>query len=76
MIFTKCMHYPKKMLQHLEEVRKIAVRKVENGIYYLEGDAIKIQLLISRELSTKDNYWLQHLRGDLKVGEELENYER
>lgn len=80
MIFTKCMHYPKKMLQHLEEVRKIAVRKVENGIYYLEGDAIKMQLLISRELSTKDNYWLQHLQGDLKAGEELEslleNYER
>ena len=39
-----------------------------------------MQLLISRELSTNDNYWLQHLLGDLKAGEELEslleNYER
>ena len=39
-----------------------------------------MQLLVTRELSERDNYWLQHLRGNLKEGRELqdlmERYER
>lgn len=75
-----CSHYPDKMLRHLEETRKICVEKQGQGIYYLKGDAIHIQLLIVPQLSDKENYWIQNLRTDLKAGGEIrnlmENYEK
>lgn len=75
-----CSHYPDKMLRHLEETRKICVEKQGQGIYYLKGDAIPIQLLIVPQLSDKENYWIQNLRTDLKAGGEIrnlmENYEK
>ena len=75
-----CMRYPRKLLGHLKETRGIRVSRQGAGIYYLEGDALAMQLLVTGELSERDNYWLQHLRGDLKAGRELqelmERYER
>ena len=74
------VHYPRKVLRHLEQVWHAEVHKKEQGIYYLEGMIFPVQFLITKELSLEDNYWLQHLRGDLKTGEELQNlmerYER
>ena len=75
-----CMRYPRKLLGHLKETRGMRVSRQGAGIYYLEGDALAMQLLVTGELSERDNYWLQHLRGDLKEGRELqelmERYER
>ena len=75
-----CMRYPRKLLGHLKETRGMRVSRQGDGIYYLEGDALAMQLLVTRELSERDNYWLQHLRGNLKEGRELqdlmERYER
>lgn len=56
----------------LEEVRKIKVRRIEEGIYHLEGDPVPMQLLIPPRLSPENNYWMQHLRGNLKRGNEIE----
>ena len=56
----------------LEEVRKIKARRIEEGIYYLEGDPVPMQLLIPPRLSPENNYWMQHLRGNLKRGNEIE----
>ena len=75
-----CMRYPRKLLGHLKKTRGMKVSRQGDGIYYLEGDALAMQLLVTRELSERDNYWLQHLRGNLKEGRELqdlmERYER
>ena len=75
-----CMRYPRKPLGHLKKARGMKVSRQGDGIYYLEGDALAMQLLVTRELSERDNYWLQHLRGNLKEGRELqalmERYER
>lgn len=75
-----CMRYPRKLLGHLKKARGMKVIRQGDGIYYLEGDALAMQLLVTRELSERDNYWLQHLRGNLKEGRELqdlmERYER
>lgn len=50
-----------------------------DGIYYLVGDAFPIQLIISHQLSKRENYWMQNLQKDLKSGGEIEklieNYE-
>ncbi len=75
-----CSHYPEKMMRHLKEVRKIQAERYVEGIYYLTGDPIPMQILIVPELSPKENYWIHNLRTDLKAGEEIrhlmERYER
>lgn len=56
------------------------VKNIENGIYYLYGDGIPIQLIIVPELSIENNYWLNKLRNNLKSGGEIklfmEQYEK
>ena len=75
-----CYHYPAKMIEKLRADRGITVKEIENGIYYLSGDVIPIQLLLIPKLSKKNNYWLNNLRNDLKAGGEIrsiiEKYEK
>lgn len=74
-----CSHYPKKMLEHIEQERGIVAEKYMDGIYYLTGDAFPMQLIINSQLSREHNYWMQSLRKDLKSGGEIrelvESYE-
>lgn len=49
-------------------------KNIENGIYYLIGDSIPIQLIIIPKLSKENNYWLNNLRNDLKSGGEIRNF--
>ena len=63
--------YPREMLKNLKNERNISIESVENGIYYLHGDAIPIQLIVVPELSIGNNYWLNKLRNDLKSGGEI-----
>ena len=67
-----CNHYPQKLLEHLKKFKGIEAEKQEAGIYYLQGDSFTIQLVIVKELSKKENYWLQNLRCNLKTGEEIQ----
>ncbi len=75
-----CSHYPREMMKHLFNVRGIRAEQKGEGIYWLTGDAIAMQLLITPKLSGAENYWLQKLRTDLKAGEEIRdvmrNYEK
>lgn len=43
-----CSHYPRGLLRHLAEVRNIISEDKGNGIYYLKGDPIHMQLLVTR----------------------------
>lgn len=74
-----CNHYPVKMLEHIQSVRGIQVIQMDQGIYQLIGDPIAMQLIITKQLSKTENYWMQILRNDLKSGGEikslLERYE-
>lgn len=69
-----CYHYPRAMLNKLERDRSIAVESVDDGIYYLLGDAIPIQLIVVPALSKENNYWLNNLRNDLKSGGEIRRF--
>ena len=75
-----CYHSSRQMLRNLQNERNINVKNIENGIYYLYGDAIPIQLIIVPELSIENNYWLNKLRNNLKSGGEIklfmEQYEK
>ena len=74
-----CNHYPRVMIGNLKRSRGLEAVKKGEGIYYLVGDEFPIQVIITKELSKEENYWLQNLRNDLKAGPEirslLENYE-
>jgi hypothetical protein len=59
---------PKKLLQHLKEVRNYRVGEKSAGIYLVEGDIIPIQIIDSRELSGEENLWLKGLSKDLEIG--------
>lgn len=71
-----CNHYPQKLLEHLKKFKGIEVEKQEAGLYYLLGDSFPIQLVIVKELSKEENYWLQNLRRNLKTGEEIQEVVR
>ena len=71
-----CIHYPQKLLEHLKKFKGIEVEKQEAGLYYLLGDSFPIQLVIVKELSKEENYWLQNLRCNLKTGEEIQEVVR
>lgn len=71
-----CNHYPQKLLEHLKKFKGIEVEKQEAGLYYLLGDSFPIQLVIVKELSKEENYWLQNLRCNLKTGEEIQEVVR
>ena len=64
-----CSHYPRKMLKLLKEERKIEVRKVKNGIYYLINDPLPMQIILTTQLSVKENRWLGSLRKNLSADE-------
>lgn len=64
--------FPRKMVNYLQKERGLAVHKQGQGIYYLEGDQFKIQVLVNKELSREENFWLNSLRDDLKSREEIE----
>ena len=74
-----CYHYPRKLLKHLITAKNMTVTRKEAGIYYLEGTFFKMQLLVTSRLSPAQNYWLSHLRNNLKpkaaVQDLLEHYE-
>lgn len=67
-----CKNYPRKMMTHLQKVRKLKVEKREEGIYYLYGDIFPMQLILTSKLSKENNFWLRNLTNDLKEENEAE----
>lgn len=70
--------YPRKLLKHLQEDKGLQVIKKEEGIYYITGDKIPMQLIVTGKLSAKENLWLRnltnHLEGRQAARELLEDY--
>lgn len=58
--------YPHKMMEHLENSRHLLVSRPEMGIYYIQGDIIPMQLIVTSELLEENNLWLRHLTNDLQ----------
>lgn len=61
-----CHNMPKRLMQHWKQERNYEVSFEEAGIYYIRGDAIPIQLIVTAELSGEKNFWLRNLTHDLK----------
>lgn len=61
-----CEHYPRKLFRHLTHVRKYQLIPREPGIYEIAGDAIPIQIIVTAQLSRKENLWLKSLTNHLQ----------
>ena len=64
-----CEGYPRKLIRHLETTKKYKISKYGNGIYYVEGDIIPIQIIVKKKLSTTENLWLASLTNSLREKE-------
>ena len=60
-----CKSRPKKFISHLETSWGYSLCRQEPGIYYLKGDKLPIQLIITAELSEAENLWLKSLTDSL-----------
>ena len=58
-------NYPRKLIRHLREIRKYQIHKAEKGIYYVYGDQIPIQILVTSQLDPSENLWLRSLTNNL-----------
>ena len=50
-----CQGYPKKFVNHIKHKKGLQVTKQESGIYYIEGDIISMQLILTSQLSKEYN---------------------
>lgn len=67
-----CRHFPRDLFTHLKKVRDLNIEKIADGIYYVNRDVIMTQILITSELSEKENFWLHYLTNDIKDIETIE----
>lgn len=67
-----CYRFPRKLVNHLCEVRHFNIQQIEKGIYYILGDMIPMQLVILNDLSDKENFWLRNLTNNIKEKERVQ----
>jgi hypothetical protein len=58
---------PKTVLEYLRSHYNADITKNKNGIYSVKGFAFQMQIVISNELPTKENLWLNGLRSNLEI---------
>jgi hypothetical protein len=58
---------PIKLFKYLEKEKKYMIEKKSNGIYYIYGDIIAIQVIESSKLSVEENIWLKELSNKLDM---------
>ena len=61
-----CHRYPRSLIRYLTDEIGYQITRVEDGIYYIIGDKIPIQMILTKELSEKHNLWLKSLTDDLE----------
>ena len=57
--------YPQKLIKTLESERGLTVKDMGDGVYYIEGEVVPIQILESKRLSQSTNLFLHNLRSNL-----------
>ena len=55
-------HYPRKLFRHLTEDCKLILEKISPGIYYINNEMYRTQVLVTSELPPEENLYLHCLR--------------
>ncbi len=58
--------YPRKLIKHLKYVRHCRMEKADDGIYYIRGVFIPIQIIVTSRLSKEKNFWLRNLTNKIE----------
>ena len=53
-------------------MKGMPVEKQEDGIYYIKGDYIPIQILVTSQLSENENLWLKNLTDNMQGTESVQ----
>lgn len=56
-----CEHYPRKLFHHLTHIQNYQIVPKESGIYEITGNTVPTQLIVTSQLSRKENLWLKNL---------------
>ena len=57
---------PRDLLRYLKSELSLAVDKKSSGIYYVHGERVPVQIVMSKALPEDENLWLRSLRGGLE----------
>lgn len=72
--------YPRNLAEYLGKSNKYRIEKKEAGIYYIYGDILPMQFIVTGELSGEENLWIRILTNHLKERDlaqnMLEKYEK
>ena len=58
--------YPRKLIQHLQKFWGWRTDVFDEGIYYVQGFKIPIQIIVTEQLSKEKNLWLRSLTDRIK----------
>lgn len=59
-----CSKYPRHLCEHLKD-EAYEIKEKEDGLYYIEGDRIPMQIVVTSELNKDNNLWLSSLTDNL-----------
>lgn len=59
-------------MDHLEKKRSFQIQETDSGIFYVTGDFIPIQIIVTKKLSKEENLWLASLTDHLDSEAEAE----
>lgn len=60
-----CHKYPRELIKHLKTEKNFTITQYEQGIFYIKGDTIMMQLIVTPRLSDESNLWLHNLTNNL-----------
>ena len=55
------LHYPRKLIKHLREERKLTVANISPGVYHINKETFVAQIIVTTELPPEDNLYLRCL---------------
>ena len=62
--FLSC-YYPRKLMKHLQQERKLSVEKISPGVYHINKETFNTQIIVTKELPPEDNLYLRCLTDKL-----------
>jgi len=67
--------FPRELVKLLENEYGFTVRDLSEGIYYVDGGLVPIQILESKRLSKSDNLFIRNVRSNLTADDMLSTLE-
>jgi hypothetical protein len=59
--------YPREVIKHLKKICGCTVDEQQNGIYYVKGSMLPIQIIETKKLAEAENLWLRCLSDSLNA---------